>query len=190
MEAEYLNESKQALGIVAPPLPGGMLNARQQLFCEKFIELGFNGYQAALQAGYSQKNAGVSANALLNNPKVSDYIKQRKQQLLEEVGVNQFRILKELANIAFADIRNYYTEAGALKRPSELSAEAAAALICVDVFEMFDTEGNKVGETKRTRFHDKMRALEMLGRYLGMFEKDNKQKPADVNIFEVTLNLK
>jgi phage terminase small subunit len=175
--------------ITTPDLPV-RLNYKQQLFVEKFIELSFNGYQAALQTGYSQKNAGVSANMLLKNPKVKSAIEARKAELLEQVGVNQFRVLKELANIAFADVRNYYTSAGALRNVSELSDAAAAALICVDVFEVFDTEGNKIGETKRTRFHDKMRALELLGKYLGLFEKDNKQKTPEVVLFDVSLNLK
>lgn len=163
---------------------------KQRLFAEKFISLKFNGMRAAQEAGYSPKNAHISAHALLNTPKVKQYIDIRKQEVLNEVGVNTFQVLKELAAIAFADVRDFYDENGALKNVNKLDENAAKALMCVDVFEAFDQDGTKIGQTQRTRFHDKLKALELLGRYLNLFEKDNKSQAAEINIFEVTLDLK
>lgn len=166
------------------------LTYKQRIFAEKFLELNFNGFQAALIAGYSEKNAGVSASILLANPKVKAYIDKRKDELIDQIGVNQLKVLKELAHIAFADIRKLYDDQGQLRPVNTLTDDMAAALMCVDVFEVISFDGIKVGETKKIRMNDKIKALELLGRYLGLFEKDNKQKPADVvNIFDVTLNI-
>lgn len=164
------------------------INRKQQLFVEKFIELKFNKTQAALAAGYSKKNPKVSADYLLMNPLVIEYLHRRQQELLEEIGVSQFRVLKELSAIAFADIRDFYKD-GAMKNIDSLDENAAAAISCVDVFELFDNEGNKLGETKRLRMNDKLKALELLGRYLNMFEKDNQSKKPELNVYEVTLKL-
>ena len=37
-----------------------------------------------------------------------------------------------------------------------------------------------IGETKKVKLYDKLRALEALGKHIGLFEKDNKQKQAEV----------
>lgn len=165
------------------------LSAKQRIFAEKFLEFNFNGTQAALAAGYSKNNANVSASDLLTRPNVKAYIEKRKEELINQIGVNQVKVLRELAYIAFADIRKLYDENGQLKKVSDLTDDVAAALMCVDVFELVAFDGVKVGETKKIRMHDKLKALELLGRYLGLFEKDNKQQPAPVNLFDVTLNI-
>jgi phage terminase small subunit len=165
------------------------LKGKQLIFAEAFLKLKFNGSAAIKEAGYYTKNPGFAANQLLNNPNVLAYIEKRKEQLLSEIGVNQFRVLKELAAIAFADIRDYYIN-GKLKNPTDLDENAAAAIMCIDVFELRDTEGILIGETKRVRMQDKIKALELLGRYLNLFEKDNESRKPELNVYEVTLNLK
>lgn len=165
------------------------ITPKQRLFAEKFLELNFNGAQAALAAGYSQKNSKISASDLLTNANVKAYIDRRKEQLMDEIGVTQIRVLKELAYIAFADVRKLYDENGQLKNVNTLTDDMAAALMCIDVFELVSFDGVKIGETKKIKMNDKLRALELLGRYLGLFEKDNKQIKPELNLYDVTLNI-
>lgn len=166
------------------------LSHRHQMFAEKYLQLNFNLSAAALAAGYDSKNYRITASRLLSSANVQAYLEKRKQEIIEAAGVNQMRILKELAAIAFADVRDYYDEGNAMKDIKELSDSAAAAIMCVEVFEVYNIKGERIGDTKRIRFQDKLKALEMLGRYLNMFERDNKSKTPELNIYEVTLNLK
>lgn len=169
------------------------LSSRLQVFCENFLANGFNGMQAVLAMPNNklgQNSAKSTASQFLTDLNVKAYIDQRKKELLEQIGVTTYRVLQELAAIAFADVRDYYTESNALKNIKDLPANAAAALICIDVFEVYSPDGEKVGETKRIRMNDKLKALELLGRYLNMFEKDNKAAAPQVSVYDVTLNIK
>ncbi|UQS82597.1 terminase small subunit [Bombilactobacillus folatiphilus] len=49
------------------------LTAKQQRFADEYIKTG-NATQAALEAGYSKKTAGVIANENLNKPYIKEYI--------------------------------------------------------------------------------------------------------------------
>lgn len=82
------------------------------------------------------------------------------------------RVLKELKCVALADIRELYDETGKLKHPKEWPEHVARAISSVDVFEEYEGSGKNrefVGYTKRVRVMDKLKALEMIGKYLKMF---------------------
>lgn len=167
------------------------LTARQQLFCEKYIELGFkSGGQAAIEAGYSGTNAYVSASTMLRNPNVKKYIQVRKKQMLHDIGINTYSMLHELARIAFADVRQLYNESGGLKNINELSADAAASIEAIETFDITNPmTGEIIGTTKRVKFNNKLKALEMLMKFRGMLDKDNQQKQPMFNEYLVSLNL-
>jgi len=82
------------------------------------------------------------------------------------------RVLKELKAMAMADIRELYDESGKLKHPKEWPEHVARAVKSVDVFEEYEGSGKGrtfVGYTKKVQTWDKLKALEMIGKYLKMF---------------------
>ena len=77
-------------------------------------------------------------------------------------------ILSQLRQIANADIRSIFNDDGSLKPISEWNNDIAKAVAGIDVSE--DFEGNqKVGFTKKIKMNDKLKAVEMLGKYYSMF---------------------
>ena len=77
-------------------------------------------------------------------------------------------ILEELKRIGFVDIRKAYSETGALKPMAEIPTEVAAAIVSVETEEML-VGGELVGQVRKVKFSDKLRALELLGKNLQLF---------------------
>lgn len=94
----------------------------------------------------------------------------------QEWSIN--RLLQELRAISFVDIKQIFNEDHSLKPPSEWPDDVAAALAGIEVdeiWEMQESENSRkmkkvqIGETKKVKLFDKLKALEMLGRDLGRF---------------------
>lgn len=156
------------------------LNDKQKRFCEEYI-IDLNATQAAIRAGYSENTARQMGSENLAKPSIQDYLGLLQRNLQEKTGITQERVLAEYAKIAFLDIREAYTVDGALKSPREFDDNLAGAIGSLESYEerVSDKDSDEkivVGTTKKIKTHDKIRALDSLGRHLGIFEKDNKQR--------------
>lgn len=160
------------------------LTEKQKRFCEEYL-IDLNGAQAAIRSGYSKNTAKEIASENLTKPNIQEYLAQRQKELQEATGITQKRVLEEYAKVAFLDIRKYYTVDGALKSIHDLDDDAAGALAGVEVDDLYEGYGEErmqVGQTKKIKTYDKVKALDSLGRHLGLFEKDNDQSKPVVNI--------
>jgi phage terminase small subunit len=163
------------------------MTARQQLFCEEYLT-DLNATQAAIRAGYSEKTAEQAASRLLTNVKVQEYIQERKKERIKRIEITQDAVLKEIAIVAFAVATDY----------AKVVEREATVEIDGEIVPLLDAEGNPVKyktvepvltddlteEQKKAlavikkgrdgfeiKPHDKMKALEMLGRHLGLWDK-------------------
>lgn len=152
------------------------LTDKQVAFAAEYL-LDFNATQAAVRAGYSAKTASSIGAALLRNALVAGRIAALRAERARRVAVSADQVLSELARIAFADPRDlmeWGPDGVRLRDSAGLTAEQAAGVAEV-------AEGS--GGALRLKKHDKVRALELIGRHLGMF-KDKVE--ADVS-GEVTI---
>ena len=81
-------------------------------------------------------------------------------------------ILSELKNIGLVDIRQAYNSSGGLKNVQDIPEAVARCIVAIESEELFEGNGKnreQVGWTKRVKFSDKLRALELLGKNLQMF---------------------
>lgn len=159
------------------------LTAKQKAFCEEYL-IDLNATQAAIRAGYSVDSAKEIGCENLTKPNIQILISELKAVRSKRCEISQDNVLKELAKIGFADIRDFYNSNGQLKLPSDLSDQAAASLSGIDIDEIFgfnpeSEQKEKIGETKKIKLHNKITALDLLGRHLGIFEKDNKQRSSE-----------
>lgn len=151
------------------------IKTRKLTKMEKFFvaeyQKDWNGAQAVLRAGSKSKNPDVIADQLLGKAWVAEAIEKQVQGRLRRIGVHSERVLTELVRVALSDLRKLYNEDGSLKLPGEWSDEAAAAVAGVEVLEEFVGKGKArtlVGHTKKVRVFDKVRALELLSKNLGI----------------------
>ena len=147
------------------------LNARQKKFVDAYLTHGV-AKQAAIDAGYSERNAESISSQLLKKTQVADAIAARQAQAAERADVTAERVIRELAVIAFSDLRDAarWNEEWLQLIPSdELTDDAARALREV-VSTVAETEH---GTTRRlhVRQHDKIAALRMLCQYLGLLKE-------------------
>ena len=77
------------------------LSAKQQLFVDEYL-IDLNATQAYIRAGYKNfDSAGVEANKTLNIPKVRAAVDAALAERSRRTGINQDRVVEELAKLAF-----------------------------------------------------------------------------------------
>ncbi len=164
------------------------ITQKQRLFISEY-QVDFNGTQAAIRAGYNPKTASEQAYQLLHKTSVNEALRREIEERLQAIGVRAERVLAELAKVGFSDIRRLYREDGSLKPPKEWDDDMAAAISGVETFEEFQGRGKDrkyIGTTKKVRVFDKVRALEILGKHLGIFPTDKKDDDGGVKEVSMT----
>lgn len=147
---------------------GSALNARHQRFVDEYL-VDLNATQAAIRAGYSRGSAKVTGHRMLTNANVAAAVRLAQEERAQRVGITQDEVLAELKRIGFSDMR-WFADWGAagvaLKESSVLSDDAAR---CVAEVSQSVSEG---GGSIRFKLHDKVRALELAGRHIGMWKDE------------------
>ena len=82
------------------------LTLKQKRFVDEYL-VDLNATEAALRAGYSKRTAYSIGNENLKKPEVQKEIQERMKDRQERTEIAQDKVLKELAHIAYDDIRNY-----------------------------------------------------------------------------------
>src|SRR6266851_5052105 len=140
------------------------LTQRQCLFVTEYL-VDFNAKQAAIRAGYPPASAANRGYELLH---FCAPVMRRVEAALAD------RVLKEIARIAFSDIRRYVVDRPdglVTVRPlAELSADDAAAVAEI-------RGGGQTSGPRGVKLHDKQAALELLARHLGLVGKRRDSAP-------------
>lgn len=142
------------------------LTPKQKLFVDEYL-IDLNATQAAIRAGYSPNNADKIGSELLGKTRVSDAISKAMAERSRRTGINQDRILIELAKIALVNPANVVDFDEATILDSALP-EDLAAVASVKVKRFPTKEGE--GIEREIKFYDKTKALDLAGRHLGMFK--------------------
>lgn len=135
------------------------LTPKQKRFVAEYL-VDLNATQAAGRAGYKDPNIGRQ---LITKNNVAEAIRKSMADREERTGVTQDWVVQELYKIAHADRGGIAKVVGGVRvvltDTDELDDEQRAALVGV--------EETKFGIKVTTC--DKLKALELLGRHLGMF---------------------
>lgn len=143
---------------------------KQARFVEEYIA-DLNGKQAAIRAGYSLKTAEVQASRLLSFAKVRMAIKAAMQARSRRTGITADRVVLELAELAFSNIFDFlevHADGSVSVDLSRVNRDRAAAVHDIVVQERPKDEGPR-GKLTQIKLCDKLKALDMLARHLGMF---------------------
>lgn len=145
------------------------LTDKQKRFCEEYL-IDLNATQAAIRAGYRANKKStyeVIGHQLLQKTSVSEEITKAMAERSKRTGINQDRVIMELARIAFVNPRDVINTEDASVFKNASKDDTA----CIQAVKVKVTEGEKGTTTEREiRLNDKMKALELLGRHLGMFK--------------------
>jgi phage terminase small subunit len=154
------------------------LTIKQRIFVDEYLTdlNATRAYLAAYKNVKSDKVAAQAGSRLLRNVKVAGYLRARMKDRETRTEISQDKTLKELARIAFFDIRKLFDENDRLKDITDLDENTAAAVISIDSQDIKGPDGKVIGRVRKVRLANKLNALEQLAKHLGLFEKDNRQK--------------
>ena len=142
-----------------------MVKKRERFVEEYLIDL--NATQAAIRAGYSPKTAYSIGHELMKIPEVRARIDKAMAERSKRTGINADRVLRELGKIAFVNATDVIDMSDAtVKNDAERDDTAAIASVKVKVI----PGENGDGVEREIRLADKLKALELIGKHLGMYQ--------------------
>lgn len=158
----------------------GKLTPKQKRFVDEYL-IDLNATQAAIRAGYSKKTAKDIGGENLSKPAIATEIQKQLAKHQSKLEITQERILQELASIAFANgadfakvVQNGLLPSVIMTPTEELPPEKLPAIAGI--------KANQYGV--EVKLHDKVKALELLGKYLGTFESGAAQPQSENNLFD------
>ena len=151
------------------------LTEKQKRFVEEYL-IDLNATQAAIRAGYSTKYADREGHKLVENSRVSEAIKKALAERSRRTGINQDRVIQELAKIAFVNITNVVNDDCEILPDADKADLAAIESVKVKTI---PTKDGEVGVEREVKLSSKLKALEMLGKHLGMW---NDKLDVNMNI--------
>lgn len=167
-----------------------MLTPKQEKFCQEYL-VDLNASLAMKRAGYAEKNANVTGSRMLANVHVQARIQELRAKVAEKLNVTIEMVAKEYASIAFSKITDFVNVEqvsiwkGRGKNRKEIKVSTVVVKNTADIPpELIPA----IAEIKATdagislKLHSKPDSLEALGKHLGFFLADNKQKQVNIHI--------
>lgn len=140
------------------------LTDKQQCFVDEYL-IDLNATQAAIRAGYSAKTADQQGSRMLANVKVKQAVAEKQAQRSKRTGVNQDRVVLELAKVAFAKMTDIVDSNGRIKEDA-----SPDDLACIESIKYKESDNEYGGSVEReVKIASKLKALELLGKHLGMW---------------------
>lgn len=153
------------------------LTKKNEVFCEEYL-IDLNATQAAIRAGYSVESAGSIGSELLKKLEIRARVEAAMAERSKRTGINADRVLRELGKIAFVNAIDVINMNDAtVKGDADRDDTAAIASVKVKVIPGEDGDGVE----REIRLADKLKALELCGKHLGMF-KDSPDSGAPVTV--------
>jgi phage terminase small subunit len=158
-----------------------MLGLKMQMFCAEFI-IDLNPKKAAIRAGYAVGSATNTGSRLLARKDCASEVERLMVERASKTTITSDLVLQELSKVAFGsigDLVHWGPQGVTLIDKGLLSKDAIGA-----VQEVSETVGSGGMLTTKIRRHDKLRALELVGKHLGMFKDTVKHEgSADAPLF-------
>lgn len=150
------------------------LTDKQKAFVEEYL-LDLNATQACIRAGYSPQTAMEQGYQLLQKTSVQEAISTAMAERSKRTGINQDRIVQELARIAFVKITDVVDSNGDIRTNA-----SDDDLACIESYKVKESDSvNGSSSEREVKLASKMKALELLGKHIGMW---NDRLQVDVSI--------
>lgn len=156
--------------------PYSKCSKRQRLFVDEYLasRTAAGAYKAA---GYKGENPTAAAWMLLKKPNIHDAVIERRQQLLDDVGVRQERVLLEMFAIATSDPGRLEDELGETIPLHLLDPRTRAAIKKIEIENI--SIGGRTGKRYKYEFWDKPKALDKIGQFMKLWDSPHG---ANINI--------
>lgn len=145
------------------------LTPKQARFCEEYV-IDLCAGKALVRAGFSKRTAVSKASQLLTEPHVQARIKELQDQISKRNELSADKVIQEMMALAFYNVQDLVTANQDIVNIKRADRNKLKPVTGVKVTKI------KGGTSVELKLADKLGALMNLGKHLGIFEKDNKQK--------------
>ncbi len=161
------------------------LNPLHIAVIDEYMSNGFNKVKSALtvKPGLSYAAANVLANTIIKAEVNQPYINQWQDQVKASTQIQASQLVRELITLSYSDITDYIDLS-----TEELKALPPEVRRCINSYDIKkksykNRDGKEITEeTVRIKLNDKLKSLDMLSKYVGLYDADNKQKAPKVDI--------
>ncbi|HNF63329.1 MAG TPA: terminase small subunit [Rhodocyclaceae bacterium] len=147
---------------------------KQSAFIAEYL-VDKNATQAAIRAGYSMKTAASIGEENLRKPEIRAAIDAGLAKLAEKAGLSAELVLSSLTRELSFDPADLYDEWGNIKPIHEIPADARKCLVGMETAQVGSPDAPVM--VQKVKWVNPAQAREQAMKHLGMFEKDNAQKP-------------
>lgn len=144
------------------------MTKKQKIFADEYlIDLNATrAYRLAYPSVKKDETAAAAAARMLRNVKVQEYISEQMQERQQRTEVTQDMVVRELAAIAFARATDYVE----IRSNGVYSTVVIKTTEDLTDYQIRAIAGIKEGKNGiEIKLNDKEKALELLGRHLGMW---------------------
>jgi phage terminase small subunit len=152
----------------------GAILPQQAHFAELYVNNGYNATQAAIDAQYSKKTAYSMGSRLLKNVEVMAYINALDREKYKDFQFDVDIIKKRLNALNSSRITDYIKFDG-----KKMVFKAFDELTEDQIYAIKGIKNTKYGI--ELILHDKSWNADMINKNLGLYEKDNGQRAAEVS---------
>lgn len=153
------------------------LTAKRERFITEYL-IDLDPKRAAIRAGYSPKSAAGQGYRLLAQGSVRTRVDEEIALRSKRTGINADRVVRELAKVAFVNAADVI-DCGSETMGPGADENTAAAIASVKIKGIPAEKGS--GVEREIKLSDRLKALELLGRHLGMFT-DNVRLTGGVGV--------
>lgn len=144
-------------------------------------------YRAAFDCARSKpETIHRKASALMDDGKITARIKELQGKAADRAEITAERVLREVARLAFFDIRKIFNDDGSLKKVFELDDDTAAGIAGIEAIDI-GGEGQLM-ISKKFKVADKNAALEKLCKHLGLYAPQKVEHSGGVTIAAAPLD--
>jgi phage terminase small subunit len=163
------------------------LTTKQKIFCQEYL-IDLNATQAAIRAGYSKRTANEQGSQNLAKLSIQNCITDLMTERIQRTNVDADKVLREVVNIANANMREYLEfgpDGVRFKDSSKLTQEQMARI--AEIQSETKTFRGETSTNVKFKLYAKDTALYTLMRHLGLF-KDKLEHT--MNDYNITLKIK
>lgn len=180
--------------------PAKHLSVKIQYFCQFFAQHA-SGQQAAIEAGYSRKNAKVTADRILQNVYVKAYINELSATLFDKIGMSRAWLANRYKEVIDQDITKLYDEKGRLRQLADMPPEVTRTIARIKTQETYEDLGVgniASGRTVEVWMYDKLKGMDAIRTMAGYNEEKSgvtinnsnvQMNFNNIQVVDVTLNL-
>lgn len=160
------------------------LPRRLKRFVDQYV-VGATAADAMRSTGYRGLHPNVVAHKWLKRPQIRAAVEEVTERHVNDIGVRQVTVLKQMHAIASHDPRKLVDENGNALPLHKLDEATAAAISSVEIEEV--SSNGESGTRYKYKFWDKVKANDRLGQFVKLWEA--RATNVNVDARSVTLNV-